>query len=844
MRSIVALAALALSCSVDLAAASACKPRSSTLSSATSQLIPSDTSSAAAGSETGSSIIIKSIIDGGGFSVISPEGGVPGFTVEGEAEIRLGPGYKGDGSQDGGCLSMKASNAELQKRDLGAYVRVAQALQQLSLTKPYTVRFFYLVITAPSLNLCRLTASLGGQTFFQTWIFSQGSSLQWGMALEQVTAAQSSASLSISMNCLIGGAAQIYVDSLFMSNQVTPATIDDHSLDLGGGSEDSGFTTSSYFSSTTSNVHETTSSSSASTTSNSHETTSVAPIVPTLAGGSDSHTAGHQTPNSQPSGTPTHKPTTGETGATQSGKVGTETDAEATSRPDTQATTGVESQHATQTDSKTYEPTTAHTESTGPETQTQSSKKPLSESLSAVSDKATAKETESVGAETDTPSTIPSTSAGSSSPRETSTLKPDGPVSRVCANVGQSTVAGRGCGMHPYNSAGSYTRFTGSNYQVEDCAALCLADTNCKSFEWSYNNNCFNECRLISSPLSDVVSGNTGSQFTSYDRSCIIPKHCYQYPENSICINKMADTPNRGCLRRRGTLKSCAKEFATLTVQPCGGGDQCRDMCSMYPDCQSFPYTSLKQQGNCKLFSGTTNEITEEGGSEYFSDIGCVACGKSMGFSTYALAIDDAVTLPEMTCQAPTKQVPDTPTTLQTRTSQAVEHPTSQPLEHSTSQSSTTKDQPTTTEASPSSTSGVKICPSGITAPGICKAKANLPTQTVSLNGILDHWPKSDNDIEPAVQRTCNAFGEKRFGWWGQSLEYNPRQSTMEDCALMCSQLPNCEAFGLDNVGKPGVTQCALATYKLATEGISIGVDYSIMWSDLDCYECEECLAE
>jgi hypothetical protein len=69
----------------------------------------------------------------------------------------------------------------------------------------------------------------------------------------------------------------------------------------------------------------------------------------------------------------------------------------------------------------------------------------------------------------------------------------------------------------------------------------------------------------------------------------------------------------------------------------------------------------------------------------------------------------------------------------------------------------TTEKQPTTT-----STSAVKICPSGIAAPGICKAKESLPTQTVSLSGILDHWHQSDNDIKPAVQRTCNAFGEKK----------------------------------------------------------------------------------
>ncbi|KAI6762546.1 hypothetical protein HG530_008526 [Fusarium avenaceum] len=848
MRSIIALAALALSGSIDLAAASACKPRSSHLSSATSELSPSDTTSAAAGSETGGSISIKSVVEGGGFSVIPPEGGVPGFTVEGQAEILIGPGYKGDGSKDGGCLSLKANNDE-KKRDIGSYAGVSQALEQLSLTKPYTVRFFYLIITAPSLNLCQLTASLGGQAFFQTWIFSRGTAIQWGMALEQVTAAQSSAALSISMNCLVGGTAQIYVDSLFMSNQVTPATINDHPLDLGGGSGDPGITTSSP--------------ASAPTTSGLLETTSAAPVVSTS---DDSHTIDHQTTDAEPTGTITQEPATSDAGATRSEQVGTETDAEVTSQLNTHATTDIESQQPTSAGSETQEPSVAHTESAGPETQdatesigsetqTHTSKAheqtgsvtrdPLStESHSVVSDNPTTIETESAGAETDTPSSIPSTSAGSSSPRETSTLKPDGPVSRVCANVGQSSIEGRGCGMHPYNSAGSYTRFTGSNYEVEDCAALCLADTNCKSFEWSYNGGCFNECRLISSSLSDVPVGNTGTQFTSYDRSCIIPKPCFKFPDDGICINKMADTPNRGCLRRRGTLKSCAKEFATLTVQPCGGGDQCRDMCSMYPDCQSFSYTSLKQQGNCKLFAGTTNEITEEGGSEYFSDIGCFACGKNMGFSTYALTTNDVVTLPDMTCRAPTKQVTDTPTTLQTKTSQAVEDTTSQASEHTTSESTTTNEQPTTTEASPSSTSGVKTCPSGVAAPGICKAKPNLPTQTVSLPGIIDHWPQSDNDVEPAVQRTCNAFGDLKDGWFGQTRQYNPRQNTMEDCALLCRQNGHCEAFGLDNVSQPGVTTCALVQYKLATEGINIGAPYSFMWSDLDCYECEECVAE
>jgi len=610
MRSIVVLAALALSGSLDITAASVCKPRPSHLSSSTIDLTPSNTATSATASETTGTVVIKSVIEGGGFSIAPPGGGVPGFTVRGDAGIVVGPGYKDDGSKDSGCLSLKASNQDgAKKRDIGSFAGVAQSIEQLSLTRPYTVRFFYLVVTAPSLNFCQLTASLGSQTFFQTWIISFGNSVQWGMALEQVTAAERSAPLSISMNCLLGGSAQVYIDSLFMSNQITPQTIDDHPLDLGGGS-DSSFTTTS-----------------TSTSVTQARTSSVPPIIPTHIQSSEasngpatpstgnSHTPINDSSNTQPTGneTPvTRTPTSFPTGTPTPVLSDMETNYQQGSQTPGTEMTASSAQHQTGT-----------------------------ESVPAIA-------------------TV-TTSESNSSPRQSSTIKPDGPVSRICANIGNSDIPGRGCGMHPYNSAGAYSRFTSSNYQPEDCAALCLADEKCLSFEWSYGNNCANECRLISSSLSDVPVGNTGTQFVSYDRSCIIPKPCPSFPDDSICINKMGNTPNSGCVRRKGTLKSCAQEFATLTVQPCGGGDQCRDMCAIYPDCQSYSYTSLLSQRNCKLYAATTDEIADQGGSDYFSDIGCWACGNNMGFATYGLAVNDNVNVPEMTCQAPTKAVSDSP---------------------------------------------------------------------------------------------------------------------------------------------------------------------------------------
>ncbi|KAF4985854.1 hypothetical protein FDECE_16268, partial [Fusarium decemcellulare] len=196
MRSIAALAALALTGTLDFAAASRCKPRPSTLSS-TTDMSPTDTTTATStATETQGPRVVKNDVVGGSFSIKPADGGVPGFTVDGDADIIIGPGYKGDGSNDNGCLSMKSSNPQTgpQKRGLlGASVGVSQMMDSLSLRLPYTIRFFYFVVTAPQLDICQLNAYLGSQMFFQTWIVSFGSGVQWGQVLEQVTAAERSA---------------------------------------------------------------------------------------------------------------------------------------------------------------------------------------------------------------------------------------------------------------------------------------------------------------------------------------------------------------------------------------------------------------------------------------------------------------------------------------------------------------------------------------------------------------------------------------------------------------------------------------------------------------------------
>jgi hypothetical protein len=58
--------------------------------------------------------------------------------------------------------------------------------------------------------------------------------MQWNQVLQQVEADSSSANFAISMSCTGQGISMILVDSVFISNQVTPENIGDFKLDFGG----------------------------------------------------------------------------------------------------------------------------------------------------------------------------------------------------------------------------------------------------------------------------------------------------------------------------------------------------------------------------------------------------------------------------------------------------------------------------------------------------------------------------------------------------------------------------------------------------------------------------------
>ncbi|KAF4420384.1 hypothetical protein FACUT_11204 [Fusarium acutatum] len=182
-------------------------------------------------------IVITNAVSNGRFSIKDPNSasGIFGFDAEGEAEQRNGDCYKADGSSDNGCVAL-GSSSDSKKRAFGGLASISQFLTNLAPSRNvlYTVQFYYVVITAGGNQACSVNAYLGNNQFYTMGLFTSGGvGVSWNRVLTTVMADSRSASFGISMSCTGSGLALIYVDSVFVSNQVTPDNIDQFQLDFG-----------------------------------------------------------------------------------------------------------------------------------------------------------------------------------------------------------------------------------------------------------------------------------------------------------------------------------------------------------------------------------------------------------------------------------------------------------------------------------------------------------------------------------------------------------------------------------------------------------------------------------
>nr|RBQ91167.1 hypothetical protein FVER53263_12176 [Fusarium verticillioides] len=182
-------------------------------------------------------VVITNAVSNGRFSIKDPNSasGIFGFDAEGQAEQRNGDCYKGDGSSDNGCVAL-GSSSDSQKRAFGGLASISQFLTNLAPSRNvlYTVQFYYVVITAGGSQACSVNGYLGNTQFYTMGLFTSGGvSVSWNRVLTTVMADSRSASFGISLSCTGNGLALIYVDSVFVSNQVTPDNIDQFQLDFG-----------------------------------------------------------------------------------------------------------------------------------------------------------------------------------------------------------------------------------------------------------------------------------------------------------------------------------------------------------------------------------------------------------------------------------------------------------------------------------------------------------------------------------------------------------------------------------------------------------------------------------
>ncbi|EWG55599.1 hypothetical protein FVEG_13581 [Fusarium verticillioides 7600] len=202
-----------------------------TLSAGTTE-VPSSTLPQSSTTTQEEDIIITNAISGGSFASRDPNSpsGLTNFGASGNAEFHQGGCYRVDGSLDDGCAALSANGDVTKRSFFGSFASIFQTVRSVP-RKKYTIQFFYLIRSAGGQG-CIASAAFGNAEFYSQPASSSGPS--WARVLRQVEAFSDLPTFAISLTCSGGGTSSILVDSIFISDQITPETIGNFHLDLGG----------------------------------------------------------------------------------------------------------------------------------------------------------------------------------------------------------------------------------------------------------------------------------------------------------------------------------------------------------------------------------------------------------------------------------------------------------------------------------------------------------------------------------------------------------------------------------------------------------------------------------
>ncbi|OBS25880.1 hypothetical protein FPOA_06414 [Fusarium poae] len=190
---------------------------------------------------------LSNSLAGGSFASRDPDSpsGLKDFGATGNAEFHSGGCYKGDGSPDDGCAALTAGGSPDGKRSFfGRFASIYQVIKAAP-RKKYTIQFLYLVTSTGGSQDCVVSATFGNRKFFSLPATSPGgTTVNWARVLEQVETIGQDPTFDISLECTGPGYSSILVDSIFISDKVTPETIGNYHLQFDSYTEPETTTTS------------------------------------------------------------------------------------------------------------------------------------------------------------------------------------------------------------------------------------------------------------------------------------------------------------------------------------------------------------------------------------------------------------------------------------------------------------------------------------------------------------------------------------------------------------------------------------------------------------------------
>ncbi|KAK7429025.1 hypothetical protein QQZ08_004432 [Neonectria magnoliae] len=811
MRSAAALVALAFGASFDVVAAGLCKP-SDTLTASISVRDATETgtgTTAPEASTTQAPVAVTNAIANGNFAGYDPNspGGIYGFEVENDARLIQGHGYQDDGSTENNCVGMSARAAK--KRDVGEFAAIEQQLENMDTTSLYTVRFWYYILQNDITDTCKFDVYYGDDLFASSPYFPLAQPTDpyrgWDTLIEQAAVKTSSGLLRFELNCVNDGYAQIWVDQVFVSNQVSPDNMDNISV----------IYTWDY-SATSTAQQSTTSTADASTMATEVTTTSAAPTTTT-----SSTTAAQSTTS-----------TTTPSAATPTGNKFCVT----LSTGDAGRGCGL----------KPYNPSSGYkTISNSRMTRDQCGAVCLADSRcqqfqwSAYSSSYACLNT-CILIETNLPSTGANNGIAyyaydrSCIKRTDCTMQPAG---SVCVN-GLGDTPASDCRKQVFGTAKSCgAAFLVTNVGAvcdssKECRDVCAKNPGCKSFSINFAGG----CSLYSGTISEIVQeGGGGQMFT--DMSCsdcgsadmgyfnyitqasvgdTVPTHqCSADSSSSTAITTRSATTSRtssasiDTTTQPGSTTSPSTTISSpsTTVNNCPAGinspgacfgatptaagstcekkgsvqlvdawsvssdvwrqnraEDCALYCKLDSQCKSYGFDRQGGMTPCRFSpESLTNSgfVQDSTASVTWSDLGCVTCILCGGAAS--------------------------PTTMLSTTV------------------STTSSVPTATST--------------------C---ALTNGQGCTMKALVE------------AQYTCNRAGSPMEEAWGYNMQDYPFQGSPEQCAAICAQQRNCKASAYDSSRTS--YQCSFIGNSLQAAGFSASGG-SIRWSDQACWDCPTCSA-